>query len=219
MKRLAEFKLKRSQLIGVLVMGSSLAVAYAGTVTLPNAFTAGSPASAAQVNANFNAVKTAVDDNHARITALEAASPATGRLWVPIAAGTSAHYTLPDAATNSTSATFGKPADYQSGGTDDVTVTAVFAGCEGASARVALVLDRESIGSNSSLSIITVPYEVVTVPSDGSILFYPVTAYSKTMTGFGDINLVTFYRDGGNAQDSCAGPVSLRGFIVEYPRQ
>ena len=43
--------------------------ALAGDVTLPNAFAAGQPAVAAEVNANFDAVKTAVDDNNARVTA------------------------------------------------------------------------------------------------------------------------------------------------------
>lgn len=42
--------------------------AWAGTLTVPNTFTAGTPAVAAQVNANFTAAKTAVDDNDARIT-------------------------------------------------------------------------------------------------------------------------------------------------------
>jgi hypothetical protein len=63
MKRFANFKLGRSQLIGLLVVGSSLGLAYAGTVTLPNTFTAGTQASASQVNSNFTAVKSAVDTN------------------------------------------------------------------------------------------------------------------------------------------------------------
>lgn len=46
--------------------------AYASDVTLPNTFTAGTPARAAEVNGNFTAVKTAVDDNNARLTAVEA---------------------------------------------------------------------------------------------------------------------------------------------------
>ncbi len=46
--------------------------AQAATATIPNTFTAGTTSSAAQVNANFTAIKTAVDDNNTRITALEA---------------------------------------------------------------------------------------------------------------------------------------------------
>jgi hypothetical protein len=45
----------------------------AGSVTLPNTFQAGTRARAAEVNANFAAVKSAVDDNDARIAALESA--------------------------------------------------------------------------------------------------------------------------------------------------
>ena len=41
---------------------------FAGEVTIPNTFTAGETAVAADVNADFTAVKTAVDDNNARIT-------------------------------------------------------------------------------------------------------------------------------------------------------
>ena len=44
----------------------------AGEVTIPNTFHSGSPAMAAEVNANFTAVKTAVDDNDSRVAALEA---------------------------------------------------------------------------------------------------------------------------------------------------
>jgi hypothetical protein len=47
------------------------AVALASNVTLPFTFTAGTTARAADVNANFTAVKTAVDDNFSRITALQ----------------------------------------------------------------------------------------------------------------------------------------------------
>jgi hypothetical protein len=42
----------------------------AGSVTLPNTFTAGTPARASEVNANFSAIKSAVDDNDARINTL-----------------------------------------------------------------------------------------------------------------------------------------------------
>jgi hypothetical protein len=52
-------------------------VSLAGEVTGLTSFSAGTPARASEVNGNFTAVKTAVDNNHARIVTLEtnAASP------------------------------------------------------------------------------------------------------------------------------------------------
>ena len=57
------------------VLAIPAGVTLAGQVILPGTspFTAGTPIRAAEVNAAFTAVKTAVDDNAARITALEAA--------------------------------------------------------------------------------------------------------------------------------------------------
>lgn len=54
--------------LGVLLIRS----ASAGDLTVPNTFTAGTPAVASEVNANFDAVETEVDDNDARISDLEA---------------------------------------------------------------------------------------------------------------------------------------------------
>jgi hypothetical protein len=76
---------KAPQRIGVLQMKSKISLLgltaglgmalstalIAGSVTLPNSFTAGTPARASEVNANFSAVATAVNDNHNRITAIE----------------------------------------------------------------------------------------------------------------------------------------------------
>jgi len=44
----------------------------AGPVSVPNSFTSGTPARAADVNANFSAVATAINDNSSRLSALEA---------------------------------------------------------------------------------------------------------------------------------------------------
>lgn len=67
MNRFSFLKFNRSQFVGLLVVGSSIGLAYASSVTLPNTFTAGTTASATAVNANFTAVKTAVDDNFSRL--------------------------------------------------------------------------------------------------------------------------------------------------------
>ncbi len=48
-----------------------VSTARAGSVTIPNTFTSGTTAVAEEVNANFDAIDTAVDDNDSRITALE----------------------------------------------------------------------------------------------------------------------------------------------------
>jgi len=52
--------------IGLMLVAYSHA--HAGEVTIPNTFSAGTPAVADEVNANFAAVETAVDDNAANIS-------------------------------------------------------------------------------------------------------------------------------------------------------
>ena len=46
--------------------------ALASDLTIPNTFSSGATTSASQMNANFTAVESAVDDNHSRISVLEA---------------------------------------------------------------------------------------------------------------------------------------------------
>ena len=57
----------KDALLSIVLIGFSIGTVNAGPVTLPNTFTSGTPAVAAEVNGNFNAVKTAVDDNDSRV--------------------------------------------------------------------------------------------------------------------------------------------------------
>lgn len=59
-------------LTALLLFGPCLV--SAGEVAIPHAFAAGEKVVAAQVNANFNALRTGVNDNDSRISALEASS-------------------------------------------------------------------------------------------------------------------------------------------------
>ena len=53
-------------LVVILTIGTPMAIA--DPLVIPNEFSAGQPASAAEVNANFSAVKSSIDDNDSRIT-------------------------------------------------------------------------------------------------------------------------------------------------------
>ena len=67
---------KRPPALGLMLLLLTIPlVAVASTVTLPNRFVNGTVADADQVNANFDAVKTAVDDNFARVTAGQPGTP------------------------------------------------------------------------------------------------------------------------------------------------
>ncbi len=61
--------------------------AWAGSYTIPNSFTSGTAAVAAEVNANFSAAKAAIDDNDSRVTTLESVSGSTSYLSIPARGG------------------------------------------------------------------------------------------------------------------------------------
>ncbi len=65
-------------LLSVVLTTFITANAWAGAVTVPNTFTAGTTSSAEQVKANFTAVKTTVDDNFARVVPVGAMMPFAG---------------------------------------------------------------------------------------------------------------------------------------------
>lgn len=56
----------------VLVMAGAATSLVASELTVPHTFTSGTPALAAQVNANFEATRVAVNDNNTRINQLQA---------------------------------------------------------------------------------------------------------------------------------------------------
>jgi len=61
------------QIMGTIVLAVFTSWAWASALTIPNSFSSGTAAVAAEVNDNFTAVKNAVDDNDSRITTNEAA--------------------------------------------------------------------------------------------------------------------------------------------------
>jgi len=69
---------KRRGIVGLPVLLSVPLVVVAGTVPVPNRFANGTPADANQMNANFDALKTAVDDNDSRIITLQSTTALKG---------------------------------------------------------------------------------------------------------------------------------------------
>ena len=78
--------MKPYNLILTLIFTSSSA--FATDVTIPNSFSSGTTTSAAEMNANFTAVKSAVDDNDSRITTLEGSVSAPASQFMGFSSGT-----------------------------------------------------------------------------------------------------------------------------------
>ena len=64
--------LVRFFILAIALAAVAISPLHAAECTIPNAFTAGTPAVAVEVNANFASVASAVDDNDGRIEALVA---------------------------------------------------------------------------------------------------------------------------------------------------
>lgn len=93
----------RSFIVGVLLTVFATSPTWAGSLTIPNTFTSGTTARASEVNANFSAIETAVDDNDARITQNTAAIPGIAT------ANVTSSSTLPSSNTNVLSVTITAP--------------------------------------------------------------------------------------------------------------
>ncbi len=62
-------------LASIVILFVLTPITYAGNVTIPNNFTSGTPAVAADVNANFNAVAVEINDNDSRISLINSQIP------------------------------------------------------------------------------------------------------------------------------------------------
>lgn len=150
----------------------------AGSVTVPHTFTAGSPAVAAEVNANFSAVETAVDDNDARIAALEAAlASLQGTVTAQAATITSLQATVTAQAATTT--------DLQT------TVTAQATTIEALDAEISGLTENSVLGLS--------PYLVITSDSRGPLVRFQgvnvqiVNGEGSTQTANGTGNLIVGY--------------------------
>ncbi|GMR20082.1 MAG: hypothetical protein BMS9Abin36_0677 [Gammaproteobacteria bacterium] len=242
--------MKTSQLILTLALAGMMNIALAGNLSDAEltTFNSGDALSSTDMNANFDAAQADINDNDTRIgtnisdigtntsgvsghdtriTALENAATAAGigRLFVPIAMGSSTLGALPDAVSTSFQASFGKPADYVSGGSNDVTLKFLISGCGGTD--IGYITSRSSYNIGDSnvggLLIVFPPTSVLSIPANVSTGFftytYSVVEATLTQTGFGDQNIASFTRYGSDVLDTCAGTATLRGLIVEYPTQ
>jgi len=149
----------------------------------------------------------------ARITDLENASPAIGRIALSVSDGTPTK-TLADATSSSaTSDVFPTPSDYVSG---TVTIKALISGCGGSNVSVSINKGGVNVGSNSLIFILPT-FQTVSIPLGAGFTF-SVVEVTMTTTSLTDLNTISLTRSGASASDLCSGGLTVQGFIVEYPR-
>lgn len=164
------------------------------------------------VNIGINS--SAVTDHGTRIIDLESASPAVGRIALTATLSGVVSGNLVDAATTTvTSTMFPEPSDYVSG---TITLKALVSGCSGNNVRLSISRTGVNVGVNSLL-FIAPPLQTVFIPT-APIFQFQVVEVATTATSFFDLNSVSLNRFGADALDTCASALSVRGFIVEYPR-
>lgn len=97
---LHRFNFARFLTLCLFCITCALPVAYADTLTIPNSFTAGTPAQAAQVNQNFNACATVVNGNLDNANIKSAAAIALSKIDLTSAAAPTNEWFVKRAATN-----------------------------------------------------------------------------------------------------------------------
>ena len=97
---LHRFNFARFLTLCLFCITCALPVAYADTLTIPNSFTAGTPAQASQVNSNFNAVAAIVNGNIANDNIKSAAAIALSKIDLTSAAAPTNEWFVKRAASN-----------------------------------------------------------------------------------------------------------------------
>ena len=150
----------------------------------------------------------------ARITDLEGASPATGRIALTVSDGTPTKPLVDAVSSSATSTAFPTPSDYVAGGT--VTIKALVSGCGGSNAHFSISRNGVSVGSNPLFTIVP-STQTISIPAGGASTFF-VVEVTTTTNFLSDLNFVTLTRFGADINDTCSSALVVRGYIVEYPR-
>ncbi len=163
---------------------------------------------------NIGINDSAITDHETRITDLESASPAVGRIALTSTVSGVVSDPLPDAlTTTATSTMFTTPSDYVTG---TITLKALISGCSGSNVQVSISSGGVNVGSNS-LFFIFPTSQTVFIPTS-AFLSFEVVEVATTVSGFSDLNNISLARFGADALDTCATDLTVQGFIVEYPR-
>ena len=163
------------------------------------------------INIGINSASITAHD--ARITDLEGASPATGRIALTVSDGTPTKALANSVSSSAISTAFPIPSDYVAG---TVTIKALVSGCGGFNARVSISRNGVSVGSNPLIFIVPTA-QTISIPAAPIFSFF-VVEVTTTTTSLSDLNFVTLTRIGADANDTCTGSLVVRGYIVEYPR-
>lgn len=198
---------KSMRILGVmvcLVFLTSFNV-WAGALTIPNTFVANDPAVAADVNENFTAVETAVDDNNSRITAVE--SGKQNRVTGICASGYSIRQINADG-----SVVCELDTDTNSGG--DITSVTAGQGLTGGgtSGAVTLYPDTSYLQRRVTTACST-GYALRYINVDGTAVCEPV--YNGDITGVTAGNYLTGGASSGNATLHVSGMPGIDYALVE----
>jgi hypothetical protein len=207
---------------------------WSADLTIPYLFKASTPAVANEVNANFSAVETAVDDNDTRINSLSSAKKfitlnpygahMNGDTSTTSGFGPFSGLQIPD--TNSSFALgFVLPPDYVSG--DPITVDIIW---HTGSTNCGIVLAPNSIavarigqthimGKSATTGLTAIGDNTLTASAtenQSELKSYAITAPDGTTLEAGDSIIFSLYRSYSSSSDTCADNLVIQGVSVRY---